>query len=126
MPRRHVDIIGALDGWISGMDRLGERVGEHQVAEWRYATERFYDRTQQYVHVLDGNLKTSGRCAVDPHRLDIEGSVTYGGTPECDYAIYEFGRGGNHDALTRGFVANVETFEQAIVDGIAAEIDSWR
>ena len=125
MPRRNVDITG-IDGWIDGLDRLVRGVGEHQVDEWRYATERFFDRTQQYTHIITGDLKASGRYGVDRARHEITGHVTYGGTPQCDYAIYEFMRGGEHDALNSGYVANIDVFEQALVDGIAAEIDSWR
>lgn len=125
MPDRYVHVTG-IDGWIDGLDRLSRGVGEHQVAEWRYATERFYDHTQRFAHVLSGDMKASGRFALDPRGQQIEGSVTYGGTPDCDYAVYEMlGRGGEHNALQRGYLANIDAFEQALVDGIAAEIDGW-
>ena len=124
MATRHVSIEG-IDGWIDGLNRLGDRVGDKQVDAWQQATERMYDRTQQFVHILSGDLIASGRHSLERGRRDITGMVTYGGTKACDYAIFEFARGGSHDALNLGFVANIPVFEQAIVDGIAAEIDSW-
>lgn len=124
MSTRHV-VVDGLDDWITGLERLGDRVGRHQRGEWETATEMFYGRTQGYVHVLSGAMKQSGRYDTEAGRRSVEGWVTYGGTKACDYAVYEIARGGSHDALTLGYVANIATFEQALVDGIAGEVREW-
>lgn len=125
MPSDRMVVVG-LDEWVDGFNRLGDRVGRHQRSEWETATEMFYGSTQSAVHVLSGAMKASGRYGVEPggHR-SIEGWVTYGGTPHCDYAVYEIARGGSHDALTIGYTANIRTFEQAVVDGIHGELREW-
>lgn len=125
MPGEHMVVVG-LDKWVDGLERLANRVGKHQRSEWESATEMFYGSTQAAVHVLSGAMKASGRYDTEAGRRTVEGWVTYGGTKACDYAVYEVARGGSHDALTRGYTANIRTFEQAIVDGIHGELREWR
>lgn len=125
MPNKvRIDVTG-LDEWI-------RELADFQVSdptaldEWRHGVERFYDNTQRHVHVLDGPLKASGRYETSRRgRDELEGTITYGGTPECDYATFEFARGGNHDALTRGYEDSYERLRQAVINAVDAEIDSW-
>lgn len=72
--------------------------------EWEQANEIFFDRTQQYVHVITGDLKSSGRQRVVIEGGRLVGYVQYGdGT--VDYAQAELDRGGDHDFLGRGWEA---------------------
>lgn len=125
MPSRgkHI-IVDGLDEWIDGLANMGTP-GDDAVAEWREATEVFYDRTQAATHVLSGDLKASGRYDVRTEGRQIVGTVTYGGTELVDYAQWEFMRGGNHDALTVGFAQARDEFIEATTRAVDAEIDSW-
>lgn len=125
MPNRvRIDVSG-LDEWIEQLANFEIR-DRAAVDEWRHGVERFYDNTQRRTHVLDGFLKASGRYEVNRAGRDqLEGVITYGGTPTVDYAVYEFARGGNHDALTRGYEDSYERLRQAVIDTVDAEIDSW-
>jgi hypothetical protein len=123
--RFRVDSSG-LDGWIRGLENLSRyRPGDAALVRWRQATDYFFDRTQRHVHVITGALKESGQMDVDVVRGNLVGTVTYGGTPECDYAIYEFARGGSHDALTLGYVEAHEKFEQSLALIMEEEVRGW-
>lgn len=125
MPNKvRIDVIG-LDEWIDELANFQVR-DPAALDEWTHGVERFYDATQRRVHVLDGPLKASGRYEANRRgRDELEGTVTYGGTPDCDYAVYEFARGGNHDALTRGYEDSHERLRRAVIEAVDAEIDSW-
>jgi hypothetical protein len=126
MPRNRVRFeVTGLDAWIDGLERL-DRPSAAAEAGWLLSTEEFYGHTQEVVHVDTGALKASGRLSVDRDRHTITGEVAYGGTPACDYAVYEFARGGSHDALTRGFVAAEPEFRAALGRIIEHEVRSWR
>jgi len=122
--RTRIEVTG-LDKWIDGFGRLGEP-HEPGVVRWRQATEVMFDRSQQAVHVITAALKASGRY--DAHKTvgEIVGEVTYGGTADCDYAVYEFRRGGSHDALRRGFVEARQTFVDTLNEIVEEEVSSWR
>jgi hypothetical protein len=126
MPRNRVRIdVTGLDEWIDELANFEVR-DPAALDAWRHGVERFYDATQRHVHVLDGPLKASGRY--DTQRLgrdQLEGAITYGGTPDVDYAVYEFARGGNHDALQRGYEDSYEALRRAVLEAVDAEIDSW-
>lgn len=84
---------------------------------WERATEVFYERTQEFVHVISGRLKSTGTHRVERHGDVIEGIVEYGGIAAdgelVDYAIYEHARGGDHAFLDRGWESTSHTFEAA-------------
>jgi hypothetical protein len=63
------------------------------------AMREAFDDTQLKVHTLSGALKASGRVETRSDKKSWTGEITYGGTPSCDYAIYEERRGGAHDFL---------------------------
>lgn len=102
-------------GMLDALDRIAD-LPRGQTELWEQATERFYDRTQQYVHVDTVNLKRSGRHSTTRIVHRVIGEVVYGGTHGVDYALYEFARGGNHDALGRGFNAVRATYAKTIGD----------
>jgi hypothetical protein len=114
-----------LDAWIDGLDRLGTP-NQHARDLWDQATERFYDRTQEHTHIITGRLIASGRYATQRRGDTIEGRVTYGGTPEVDYAVYEFGRGGSHDALLLGFLETQGRYARALRQIVEDEVRSWK
>jgi hypothetical protein len=124
MPSSRI-VVRGLDEWRAGFDRL-THISEGQEAVWRQATEVMYGRTQEVVHVISGELKASGRFGTTRGRTQIIGEVTYGGTPGCDYAIFETRRGGSHDFLTRGFVAATRTFRSALGHMVGVEVDWWK
>lgn len=124
MATRHITVTG-LDAWIDGLDRM-DRPSAAAREEWLIATEVFYGHTQAAVHVLSGALKQSGTYGAQRRGNTIDGRVQYGGTPTCDYAVYEFARGGSHDALTRGFVASEREFAATLARILEREVASWR
>lgn len=103
------------DGMMDALDRLAA-LPRGQTELWEQTTERFYDRSQQYVHVDSVNLKLSGRHHTVRVVHRVMGEVVYGGTHGVDYAVYEFARGGNHDALGRAFRAVSATYAKTIGD----------
>jgi hypothetical protein len=117
--------VTGLDAWIDGLDRM-DRPSAAAREEWLVATEVFYGHTQAAVHVLSGDLKQSGTFGAQRRGATIDGWVRYGGTPEVGYAVYEFARGGSHDALTRGFVASEHEFTSTLARIMEHEVATWR
>jgi len=117
--------VRGLQPWIDGLDKFGVPTPEME-RRWRQATDVFFDRTQQYVHVVSAELKASGRMDTFSDQRNIVGQVSYGGTAACDYAVYEFARGGDHDALTRGFAAAERVFRSSLAAMLSEEAGSWR
>lgn len=113
-----------LDAWIRGLDRMDEP-DEHAETLWRQATDVMFDRSQSYVHVITGELKASGRVNMGRRTHELIGEVAYGGTPECDYAVYEFARGGSHDALLRAFQTTGQVFERTLGQILEDGVASW-
>lgn len=107
-----------VDGWDGVMDALDRisRLPFGQMHQWETATERFYDRSQQFVHVDSVALKASGRFEVQRVVHRAIGELIYGGTRGVDYAIYEFGRGGAHDAPQRAMNATAANFARTVGD----------
>jgi len=113
-----------FDQWIAGLDNFDP--GDEILDEWRLAMERFYGHTQETVHVISNDLRQSGRH--DTTRVGasrVEGELTYGGTPECDYAIYEHNRGGDHAWITVAFARSRDDFERALLAGIESHVRTF-
>ncbi len=72
---------------------------EGGLEEWEAVTERYFDATQEVVHVITGQLRDSGKVSVTEDGKRFVGEVEY----SAPYAAEEFGRGGSHDALQRGW-----------------------
>lgn len=108
--------VDGWDGMMAALDRIAE-LPRGQTDKWDTAMERFYDRSQQFVHVDSVNLKRSGRhtpAVRVVHRVMAD--LVYGGTHGVDYAIYEFGRGGVHDAPQRAMNATAANFARTVGD----------
>jgi hypothetical protein len=119
--RERIRVPAKFDQWIEGLDNLD--AGDEVLREWINATERFYGHSQETVHVVSNALRTSGRHHTERDgRHRVNGDLTYGGTEECDYAIYEQGRGAPHDFITQAFARSRDDYERALLDGIDAAI----
>jgi hypothetical protein len=108
--------------WERGFRYLAGEVAARGVPTWQAATEVFFEATQRYVHVITGQLKASGRMAVRAEGDQIVGEVAY----EAHYAVYEFRRGGAHDALTRGWETAEATYRTAMGELWTEVVASWR
>jgi len=101
-----------LDQMMATMSIDVTRIGaEH----WRTATDLFFGRTQERVHVVTGALKESGASDVLVDGETVVGLVEYGGGL-VDYALIEQRRGPEHDYLNPAFVESVGDFEKAMGD----------
>lgn len=79
---------------------------------WRQATEVMFSETQRVVHVWPvdgGTLKASGSFEVLDDGDVMVGLVEY----SAPYAVFEFARGGDHDALHRSFERTRDVFQRA-------------
>lgn len=81
--------------------------------EWRVATEIFFKRTRERVHVVSGDLKRSGAMDILTSGDDVVGVVEYGGGT-VDYAVIEARRGPEHDYLTPAAVESQPDYEAAL------------
>jgi hypothetical protein len=124
MTSRLYETNGMIDRWIGGLARL-DQPDMLDEAAWEQATEVFYGRTQEFVHVIGGGLKSSGRRKTVRNADRIVGEVAYGGTPECDYAVYEFRRGGAHDALGRGAEVTNRLYEATLAKIVEDKVGRW-
>jgi hypothetical protein len=114
-----------LDRWIAGFEATAKsRPSEEALLRWGQATEEMYDRSQEYVHIITGDLFLSGERDTAKSGWRLVGTVSYGG-PEAPYAEYEFGRGGDHDALLRAYVATHDTFEKTLAVIMEEEVQRW-
>lgn len=122
---------GAYAGWLRGLDRLPEEAAREAETEWQVSTELLFDRSQQYAHILSGDMKATGRYDVQADGLTVVGEVVYGGAVAgtdtvVDYAWYEHQRGGDHAYLLRAFEAVQPLMRATLPDVWAAVVSSWR
>jgi hypothetical protein len=90
---------------------------------WESATETFFDWSQEFAHVVTGEMKGSGRFEVDlDGRLQVVGIVEY----DSDHAIFEELRGGMHAFLTRAWERTEHEFSEAMPRAWEAVVVSWR
>lgn len=83
-----------------------------QTRMWQIAGDVMFDKSQQKVHVLSGDLKSSGRPAeTKVEGLTVVAEIAY----EAEHALFEFSRGGDHDALTRAFEETLKVFEKTLL-----------
>ncbi|HEV2927248.1 MAG TPA: hypothetical protein VGW74_01035 [Propionibacteriaceae bacterium] len=118
---RSIEVVG-WDGMMDALDRL-TRLPFGQMGKWEQATERFYDHTQRFVHVDTVALKRSGRFEVSRVAHRAIGEVIYGGRFGVDYALFEMGRGGSHDALQLGMNVSAATYQATVGDMVMAALE---
>ena len=121
MTTAQVKIGPELARWIVGFDTLPAQILIAAQAQWDEATERFYQRTQQYAHILTGANISSGEFEVHTDGMTVVGTVSYG-----EHAIFEELRGGDHALITRGWEATSDVFAEALPAAFAAVAASWR
>lgn len=109
---KSVEVVG-WDGMMDALDRL-TRLPLGQMGKWEQTTERFYDHTQRFVHIDSADLKRSGRYATYRVVHRAFGEVIYGGRFGVDYAVFEMGRGGSHDALQLGMNVTSATYAATV------------
>lgn len=113
--------------WVEGLTG-GIPVTAEAALLWTAVGETMFIKTQEFVHVLSGDLKASGRLVetqVDGHlaTFEIEYGGTATGTHTVDYAPYEIARGGTHDFPARAARATEEMFEGAVSDMLLKMIE---
>lgn len=122
--RTRIVVPAKFDEWIAGLDDFDP--GEEVLAEWARAMELFYGHSQEVVHRITGALQESGDHDTQRDgRTRVVGELTYGGTPECDYAIYEHQRGGSHAFETIAFRMTRGDFERALADGLDKHVRTF-
>lgn len=111
--------------WRQGFGDMEKQAIKYGFVLWQAATEVFFDRTQEAVHILSGDLKRSGEMSVRPYGRTIVGEVTYG-NEEVDYAPYEIARGGSHDFMTIGWSRAEQVFDSALPNVWENIVRGWR
>lgn len=107
--------------WIKGMATLPATAGVLGMAEMQAATDVFYDRSQQAVHVLTGHLKGSGDSRVFQESGQIVGEVEY----TADYAGFENARGDDHAFMDSAWEASAQHFENMLPNLWGQIVATW-
>lgn len=124
--------IDQIDRWAQGFEHMDRDLVEHVLVEWQTASDVMYEYTQEFAHVLTGAMKAdSDGAVVSVRHGSVEAEITYGpwrdetGAPTKPYALYEIGRGGDHDFMTRGFVAAERDFGDALPRAFHRYVESF-
>jgi hypothetical protein len=118
-----IQVSGAFDAWIDGLGAIEREMVIAAATPWKAAADVFFDRTQQFVHVLTGDLKASGQRAEIKHDFAaLVAEVVY----DSDHAIYELRRGGTHDFYGRALESTNDLFERALGQGFERMVATWR
>lgn len=125
--------------WVRSFTKLGSiPISPAAVEEWEQAVEVMFDLTQQYAHVLSGDMVRSGEMGIDEvSRTSIQASIRYGGGQRSntkphwkhqtiDYTKYELRRGGSHDFFQRAHQAAENRLQRGARDALMAHINSQR
>lgn len=92
---------------------------------WAAANDTFFGYTQEFVHVLSGDLKATGRQEIHLEGSRVVATVEYG-SDEVDYAQFEIDRGGEHDFMGRAWLSSQPVFEAVFGTSWNRAIKSWR
>jgi hypothetical protein len=118
-----IEITPNFDRWIEGMAVAPVTIAAVARIEWKAAADVMFDRTQQYVHVITGRLKASGKPAqIKTSHDEVTATIEY----DAPYAIYEEARGGAHAFMTRGYEASSRMFESAMPKAWERLVMTWR
>lgn len=110
--------------WFDMLDAI-HGPGEATQAELDKVLAEAFAETLSMVHVITGSLKGSGRVRMSSEEGQWSGSISYGGASPgfphdpVNYAEYEFGRGGDHDALR-----NVDLFYDDFRNAMYASLNA--
>lgn len=130
MSRVEIRVSSNWDRWQTGLRHLDRELGIAVEQVWDATTDVFFDRSQEYAHVLSGDMKDAGRATISHEgRGTIVGTVEYadrGDKKGGVHAVMEEKRGGEHAFLTRAWEATEAMFSRAIPEAWAEVTRSWR
>ena len=115
--------------WVNGL-QSGMSPTRQEAMMMDQALDFMLTETQRRIHVLTGDLKYTGRIVEAQIDGDmVMGGIEYGGMigptrgRMVDYAEFEFGRGGTHDAITPALAATETVFVEAFIDMATAMLE---
>lgn len=122
-----------LDDWAEGFEHLERDLTKALLLEWQTAADVMYEYSQEFAHVLSGEMKASSEGPVvsvpDPGTVAAE--ITYGpwenihGHEIKPYAEYEHNRGGEHAFLTLAFNAAERDFGDALAKAFTRTVERF-
>lgn len=125
--------------WQRNFDKLGTKpMSREAIEEWEIATEVMFDLTQQYAHVLSGDMKGSGEMEIASSTpTSITAHITYGGGQRSnvkphwkhqtiDYTQYELQRGESHDFFSRAHQRAQDRLEKGSLNAMMAQMNTER
>lgn len=119
-----VTVSDDLAKWVNGLSDF--EIGDPALEQWQQVADVFFERTQRFVHIISGDLKTSGKEEVSVDRKTVNADTTYGGVfgtrGPVDYAVYELANGGAHDFFTRALTSTASEFQDGLYQGILAQM----
>lgn len=126
-----VTVSAEWDRWVAGLSDVGPQVEESAERTFEQAGDVFFSRTQSNVHVITGDLLSSGRVVTERTRDGVQTEVRYGGVPGAsgrivDYAVHEENRGGSHAFMARSWEQTEKMFARALPEAWDAVVSSWR
>lgn len=119
-----IELGAQWDAWEDGFERMAEGdLDDEFVNAWQGAADVMFATSQEYVHILSGDLKSSGIPAdVQIDGRDLVAEIVY----TADYAIYEHARGGEHAWLQRAYVATERIFERVLPSAWEKVVARWK
>jgi hypothetical protein len=108
--------------WEQGFADLPGAAARAAFRAWDDAARSFYGLSQEYVHVVSGDLKRSGSFKTRADRDGLVAAVTY----DSDHAIYEEMRGGPHAFLGRAWEQSEAAFNDVFGGAWQEVVASWR
>lgn len=111
-----------FNAWMDGSRRFSRQYREAVKPGLDEALQKFFQDTQNRVHVLTGELKGSGTVQMFRGQgEDLVGTVTY----TSDHAMYEMARGGEHDFFTEPMMNALPSFAEACDNKFEAVMNTW-
>lgn len=107
--------------WIAGLSSFAPTAVEEEL--FADAGDVMFEYSQEFVHVISGDLKSSGRVSSSLSGSDTEVTIEYGGNGIVDYALAEENRGGSHAYLTRAYEAAAGIFERQLGLALDAQFE---
>lgn len=117
-----ITISPEMGRWERGFARMPIEAAAAALPGWQAAADVMFDKSQQFVHVISGDLKS----ACDGPTMSVDrGSLVAEILYDTDYAIYEHARGGDHAWLDRAYEATSRQFEQALGEAFERLVRLW-
>ena len=108
-----------IDRWVTAAGKFGALAEKFHRADVAKAGQATFDLTQDYVHVITGSLKLSGKLDFEQKRGGTKVLITYGGESggpknPVTYAAIEWERGGPHDWMTPAITETADLYPEAL------------